>query len=119
MLPGLSLDSEAALLGVAERNEGFISAMRASASPVEQGVIDELDPLHTYVLKYWSDSGHGTPIDVLRDFARNPTAWEHRYSNYCARQSFYYTARQARHSQILHRLGDICASSQSEYPFCS
>lgn len=80
LLPGLSEDSEAELLGVQQEVDALISTLEARGKSA-QG-LREIEPLRAYLIKYWADAQGEALEETYDSFVQNPQAWRTRYSNY-------------------------------------
>ena len=80
-LPRLGIEDEATLLGVNERNRQFIDAVGDSSSP-ERAFVQGESPTMVFLMGFWSASGHGSPLEVVRDAMDKPNEWQQRHGNY-------------------------------------
>jgi hypothetical protein len=80
LLPGLTEDEEAELLGVKGEVEVLISQLRRANRDISS--VTSLEPLKAYLIKFWAESQGRSVAEVYDDFKRDPKPWEMRYSNY-------------------------------------
>jgi hypothetical protein len=82
LLPGLSLEEEAKVLGVDEA----LSGLRASLDTASQQLYDELPtkwtPLRRYLLLKWIERKGLNPLTTLQSAPEQFPAWETRLNNY-------------------------------------
>ena len=79
LLPSISEEEEARLLGIEGHNQEILQALRKIA-PTE--VVDNLSPMETYLLEFWGKSHNQSLVEVFEDFQRYPEAWRTRLNNY-------------------------------------
>jgi hypothetical protein len=80
LLPGLSEDQEAELLGVNNEVNTLISHLRSANRDIS--IIKRLEPLRAYLIKFWAESQGRSVAEVYDDFLRDPKGWDIRYTNY-------------------------------------
>ncbi len=91
LLPSLSEDDEATLLGIEDHNQPILDSLREFAPP---DIIDRMTPMELCLLGYWSDS-HNQPLnEVFAHYRQNRTAWQTRLDNYG--HSLLFTIRRGR-----------------------
>ena len=80
LLPGLTDEEEAKLLGV----EKLLDSVRrdSSLSTGDENDLHDLDPLEAYFVFYWAQAKETTVSNVLGERRRGPQEWATRYSNY-------------------------------------
>lgn len=81
MLPGLSVEVEATLLGV----DQVARVAREAVERTDPDLLPSLDgasPLEMALISYWSRSKRMTIGRVVRERAAQPEAWQHRFHNY-------------------------------------
>jgi hypothetical protein len=91
LLPPLSEDAEADLLGVAEHVAVIRAAISASDPDVALSDFDALPPLYQYLVGFWAEGHPGDAASQYRDLLANPKRWDTRYVNY--KHSLLYTLR--------------------------
>jgi hypothetical protein len=94
LLPGLSEDNEAALLGVSERSAEVRTAILKASSPPDMGPFDQLPPLYQYLIGFWAKGHHEPPERAYKDYLNNTDRWDGRYGNY--KYSLLFTLRAKR-----------------------
>ena len=94
LLPGLSEDREAELLGVAERSAEVRRALFESLEPPDLDQFDRLPALYQYLIGFWARSHHESPDRAYRDYLANTERWDGRYGNY--KYSLLFTLRAKR-----------------------
>lgn len=80
--PSLSEEQEADLLGVSEAIQKTLSDIRSAGTPGDLAFAESLTPTELHLIRFWSESGHGTVVDLLRSRKQDPTSWRNRYNNY-------------------------------------
>jgi len=80
LLPGLSADAEAELLGVQEANAPILEALRTGG----QLDIDptKIEPLRLYYMAKWAEKENEALPNILHDFWLDRQKWDTRYDNY-------------------------------------
>ena len=91
LLPSISEEEEARLLGIEDHNREILRALRKIA-PTE--IVEGLSPMEIYLLEFWGKSHNQSLDDVFEDFQRNTEAWRTRLSNYS--HALLYTLRRGR-----------------------
>lgn len=80
-LPELPFEEEAVALGCDRISEQVLDELRK-----EDAVLFDWAksmPVHQlYFLRYWSDSGNGTVVELAHDWLTRPDHWETRFANY-------------------------------------
>ena len=79
LLPSISEEAEARLLGIQDHNHGILQALQEIA-PAE--VVERLRPMEICLLDFWGKSHNQSLSEVFKDFQRNPKAWRTRLNNY-------------------------------------
>jgi hypothetical protein len=88
LLPGVTEDEEAELLGVAERSTDLRKRL-GDTCPGALSAFDALPPLYRYFIGFWSQA-QDEPLDhTYQDFLHNRAQWDVRYGNY--KHSLLYT----------------------------
>lgn len=83
LLPDLSEDSEAKLLGVDHHLELLRRRLTDSNASLEElRRFDEMGRLSAYMVKYWAESRGSSEIEVLREAIGSPSKWANRLNNY-------------------------------------
>ena len=80
LLPGLTEDQEADLLGVRSENEKMLEELRRANRDIAP--LGSLQPLQVYLIRYWAESQRIPVTEAFDHFIQNPKAWDTRYSNY-------------------------------------
>ena len=91
LLPSISEEEEARLLGIEEHNRRIIRALQEIA-PKE--IVGNLTPIEIYFLEVWGKSHSQSLEGVFEDFLQNPEAWRTRLNNY--RHALLFTLRRGR-----------------------
>ena len=91
LLPSISEEEEARLLGIEEHNQRIMQVLREIA-PAE--VIGNLTPMEIYLLEVWGKSHDQSLREVFDDFLQNAEAWRTRLNNY--RHALLFTLRRGR-----------------------
>lgn len=79
LLPTLSEESEAALLGIEDHNRAVARELLKLA-PVQ--VVSRLKPMEIYLLEFWRKGHNQTLREVFEDYQRNTALWRNRLDNY-------------------------------------
>ena len=79
LLPSISEEKEAILLGIEDHNRGIVDELRKFAPPQ---VVSTLKPMEIYLLEYWRKGHNQTLREVFDDYQDNTAAWRTRLSNY-------------------------------------
>lgn len=80
-LPDMSFESEALALGC----DRIADEVLKELAEVDKDISDwarSIPATRLYFLKYWSESGNGTVVEMARDWLARPEHWETRFSNY-------------------------------------
>jgi hypothetical protein len=77
LLPGLTDDEEAELLGVAELNR-----QRMQREALDVGIIKDISPLELYFACVWADAQGKSLHETLSERRANRKTWKTRYENY-------------------------------------
>lgn len=93
ILPGLTADEEADLLGVRDHAERILKAVAAEC-PGWLTEAKEMPPLDLSVVDFWARSQQIPIADVFADRAREPKSWDDRLGNY--RFAVLFTLRRRR-----------------------
>ncbi len=80
LLPELTEDEEADLLGVREEVETLRSQLRRANRNIAK--LDALEPLKAYLIKFWAESQGKSVAEMFDEFQHEPNIWNTRYSNY-------------------------------------
>jgi hypothetical protein len=80
LLPGLTEDQEAELLGVKAEVDILASQLRRANRDVS--ALSNIEPLRAYLIKFWAESQGKSVAEVYDDFWRDQKGWDTRYSNY-------------------------------------
>ncbi len=80
LLPGLSEDEEADLLGVRAEVDAMLRQLRSANR--DTSALDGIAPLKAYMIKLWAESRGLSVAEVYDNFVANPNKWETRYTNY-------------------------------------
>ena len=91
LLPPISEEEEARLLGIEENNRVTLEELRKIA-PTD--VVESLSPMEICLLKFWGESHNQSLSEVFEDFQRNARAWRIRLNNY--RYALLFTLRRGR-----------------------
>ena len=92
LLPGISEEEEACLLGVESEIEEMRKELPLASEELQQ--IENLPYLQAYLFLFWSRA-HGTNLaNEIQDFKRNPVTWHNRYQNY--KHVLLYTLRRGK-----------------------
>jgi hypothetical protein len=81
LLPGMSDEEEAKLLGVEQALQQFDSRL-GDLPASDRRELDAMHPLEAFFAHYWADARNMTVAQVLSDRRRDPREWDTRYSNY-------------------------------------
>ena len=79
LLPSISEEEEAKLLGIEDHNRETLQALRKIA-PAE--VVESLSPIEVCLIEFWRKSQNQSLYDVLEDFRENTETWRTRLNNY-------------------------------------
>jgi hypothetical protein len=94
LLPGMSEDAEAKLLGVDDRASEVRRQLIEGTTDIDLTRFDVLPPLYQYLIGFWAQS-HNEPIErAYRNFLANTSRWNGRYDNY--KYSLLFTLRARR-----------------------
>ena len=94
LLPGLTEDAEAKMLGVDERASEVRQQLLEAAVDVDLSHFDALPPLYQYMIGFWAHS-HNEPVErAYHNFLANTPRWNGRYDNY--KYSLLFTLRARR-----------------------
>lgn len=80
LLPSLSIDEEAELLGVSDHIPHLHAA--ATAEGIDLDSLRSFTPLELFFVGYWANNSKSSMRSVLTERATNPEAWNVRYNNY-------------------------------------
>lgn len=81
MLPSLSTEEEAKLLGVDARAREMLDELE-NASPAAVATVKDARPLELALIHYWSRTQKQPLTEVVADWNINRDAWDRRYHNY-------------------------------------
>lgn len=94
ILPRLSEDDEATLLGVESQADSFRSQLAAADPETDLEQFDALPPLYQYLIGFWS-SAHGARLpETYASFINERDKWDTRYGNY--KHALLYTLKRKR-----------------------
>lgn len=93
MLPGLSVEEEARLLGVDAKARETLDELEATAPECVELAAD-LKPFELALIQYWSRTQKQPLADLVLDRHQNPEVWKQRYHNY--RVPLLFTLRGSR-----------------------
>lgn len=92
LMPTLSDEAEAELLGVHDRNRDIRRELeRLGADQTHLNFYDKLSPLSEYMIAYWARTESSDVLSVLRDAKAKPGEWANRLNNY--QHASLYTIR--------------------------
>ena len=91
LLPSISEEEEARLLGIEGHNRETLQALRKVA-PTE--IVESLNPMQIYLLEFWGKSHNQSLREVFEDFQQNTETWRTRLNNY--RHALLFTLRRGR-----------------------
>lgn len=95
LLPGLTDDAEADLLGVQDKKTALRERLVLSgASDAELDEFDAMTGLAAYMVEYWARSQSEDELTVLRSAISSPAQWRNRLNNY--QHAALYTVRRGR-----------------------
>lgn len=80
LLPGLTEEEEAALLGVKEEVNVLLRELHDAGRDVLP--LTSIPPLRAYLIKFWAESQSIQIEDAYDDYVRNSKTWDTRFSNY-------------------------------------
>jgi hypothetical protein len=80
LLPGLTEDQEAQLLGVETEVEELLAILRRAKRDVSE--TSKLEPLRLYLIKFWASAKGESVVEAYDDFVLDRKHWDTRYSNY-------------------------------------
>jgi hypothetical protein len=80
LLPGLTEDEEADLLGVRKLNEEMFTDLQHCNRDITS--LKSIQPLRAYLIKYWAKTQSMKIADAFDEFLSHPKEWDTRYSNY-------------------------------------
>ena len=91
LLPPLSEEEEARLLGIHDHNADTLRELQQIGPP---DVVAHLTPMEICLLQYWAEGHDQSVHQVFDDFQRNTRTWRTRVDNY--QHALLYTLRQGR-----------------------
>ena len=91
LLPSISVEEEAKLLGIEDRNQEILRSLR-EIGPLE--IVERLSPMEVCLLAYWAQSQEQPLEQVFEDFRQNARTWRTRLENY--RHALLFTIRRGR-----------------------
>lgn len=95
LLPALTQEAEAELLGAADKKVALRSRLAdAGASEVELAELDHMSALSAYMIEYWARSQADDELAVLRSAISESSKWTNRMNNY--QHAALYTLRRGR-----------------------
>lgn len=86
LMPGLSEEEEAKLLGIEKSIAPILEELRDVDS---RGILTSMSLLTIYLLDFWARSQQKSFVEVFKDFEQNRQTWETRMNNY--RHALLYT----------------------------
>lgn len=86
LMPGLSEEEEAKLLGIEKSIAPILEELRDVDS---RGILTSMSLLTIYLLDFWARSQQKSFVEVFKDFEQNRRTWETRMNNY--RHALLYT----------------------------
>jgi hypothetical protein len=92
ILPRLSEEQEAQLLGVSSAVASIKEDLSVTFTDEEIERIDGLSQLEQYFLKYWASSQDKSITEIYKDFLDNRKEWNERFDNY--KHALLFTLRQ-------------------------
>ena len=92
LLPGLSEDEEARLLGVASHIKIIRDELNSADEALDE--FDRMSELQAYFLLFWSKSQRSSIISEFRSFKSDPFRWQTRFQNY--KHALLYTLHKGR-----------------------
>ncbi|WP_339706474.1 hypothetical protein [uncultured Sphingosinicella sp.] len=93
MLPALSVEEEAKLLGVDAKAREMLDELERTA-PERVAVVKDVRPLELALLLYWSKTQKQPLADLVADWEQHPQEWKDRFHNY--RVPLLFTLRGSR-----------------------
>ena len=91
LLPSLSEEEEARLLGIQDHNSDTLRELQQIRAPE---IVGRLTPIEICLLAYWARSQNQSLSQVFDDFQQNDRAWRTRLNNY--RHALLFTLRRGR-----------------------
>ena len=91
LLPSISEEEEAKLLGIEDQSREILQALRKIA-PTE--VVESLSPMEIYLLAFWGNGHNQSLSEVFEDFQQNAATWRNRLNNYS--HAILFTIRRRR-----------------------
>ena len=91
LLPSISENEEAKLLGIEEHNREVFRAL-LEVGPTE--IVESLSAMEICLLQFWGKSHDQALGEVFENFRQNPRAWRTRLNNY--RHALLFTLRRGR-----------------------
>ena len=91
LLPSLSEEEEARLLGIQDHNSDTSRELQQIGPPE---IFEQLTPMEICLLAYWARSHNQSLSQVFDDFQQNARTWRTRLNNY--RHALLYTLRRGR-----------------------
>ena len=92
LLPSLSEETEADLLGVDSQIETIRREFAAVGEPLDE--LERIPKLQAYFVLYWSRSHGSNLVSEIRNFREDPSKWDTRFQNY--KHALLYTIRKGR-----------------------
>ncbi len=100
LLPGLSEEEEARLLGIEESVAPILEKLKKVDT---KKTLNDLSLLTIYFLEFWARSQKKPLVDTLKDFERNSQTWDTRLNNY--RHALLYTIAKGKSGIRKHYAG--------------
>ncbi len=95
LLPSLTEEAEAELLGVGDRKAALrVRLVDGAAGEGELQAFDQMSPLSGYMVEYWARSQELDEVAVLRSALNESSKWANRMTNY--QHAALYTIRKGR-----------------------
>ena len=91
LLPPISEEEEATLLGIEDHNKEILRELQEIGPPES---VEHLTPMEICLLAYWAQSHNQSLTETFEDFQQNPRTWQTRMSNY--KHALLFTIRRGR-----------------------
>jgi hypothetical protein len=92
LLPGISDEDEARLLGIDAEIRSMQAELTAAGEHFDE--LEQMPELKAYLLRFWSRAQKTSLVSEIQDFKKDPSNWETRYQNY--KHALLYTLRRGR-----------------------
>lgn len=103
LLPGLSEDAEAELLGVRQKAQEVIDQIVENIGASARSTLEAMSPLEIYLLSFWAEGQKSSVPLMFEDYLRHPKKWQTRYGNY--KHALLYTIRRGKRGIQKHYAG--------------